>query len=479
MALPTAAQDDEQSFSIPGQDGDDDNPTVGADTGGFGPTGSPQPQTPSTAQPSATATPSTQPKVSGRALFLGNLLKTVLSGIQNAPGNPRNAFDRGFMANSPQNQQAIQTQQAQAQANVQKTLTDADAEKVQTSLTAMKALQYEYLLKRMPQDEQNKHLEQIDAFKTNLIKEGAEVVAEGDDEKAADAQAFKLNGSDERATKSAGRFYSLPTINSDGTAKFDVVYVPTKDVLQHDWTSPDGKITLQAGMPMGAAFGKVVETLNKDAQDQTKSDHQAMAKALSPNVPDAEVNQTIAWLESQQKQNTALYQQNKTAVDAQINTLKTAHQANQADRENTARAGAQIKQDVKDEDADKQEAKNIDKAVKFADSYIGSKTYTGAGDFALTEQFLEAVKVSKGFRMGSAQFDRIDKGRSLVDGARARWDSGVKGTLFGPEQRQQVVDTMHMMQQAKTGGGAAPTRPKNVPANAVWDSGARQWRLPQ
>jgi hypothetical protein len=118
MADPTqtATQDSEEDFSIPGQD------ETGA--GSLGNTTEIPPVTPSSGiqqvQPSGPAAPYgtqfDQPKVSGRAMFLGNLLKTILSGVQN------NAFDRGFMAASPQAQQAQKTAQETAQAQLQNQL---------------------------------------------------------------------------------------------------------------------------------------------------------------------------------------------------------------------------------------------------------------------------------------------------------------------------------------------------------------------
>lgn len=466
----TAAQDDEQGASIPGQD--DDNPTAGVDLSGGTPVGSPQPQTSSQQPASATSTP---PKASGRALFLGNLLKTVLSGAQNVQGNPNNAFDRGFAQNSPQNQKL-------QQAKVDTAQSEADQAKLQTSITGMKALQTEYLLKRLPVEDQLKHMEVISAFKDTLIKEGASVEAEGDDEKASDAQAMHLNGTDPRALQHSGHFWSLPTMDESGKPKFDVVYVPTKDALQNDftWKGADGEEhTITAGTPM-LGLPKMVEQLQKDVQGDTKSQHRQMADALKPNVPDAEIPQTVGWLKTQKEQNTPLYQQNKNAVDAQINMLQAAHGQIHSEKLAEAKAGAQGKLDVKNEQTEKENAESITHAVDYADRYTKSGAFTGPGDFALTEQYLEAVKVSKGFRMGEPQFRRIDQGRSLIEGARAAWGKGTKGTLFSPEQRQQIVGTMHMMAAAKgASDGKVPARPSNVPANAVWTPETRQWRLPQ
>jgi hypothetical protein len=404
-------------------------------------------------------------------MFLGNLLKTILSGVQNAQGNPNNAFDRGFANASPNNQKL-------QQAKVDTAMSEADQAKIQTSITGMKALQTEYLLKRLPVEDQMKHMEVVSQFKQNLIKEGASVEAEADDEKAGDAQAMHLNGTDPRALNHSGRFWSLPTMDESGKPKFDVVYVPTKDVLQNDftWTGADGEDhTIAAGTPM-LGLPKMVEQLQKDVQGDTKSQHKQMGDALKPNVPDNEIPQTVGWLQAQKKQNTPLYQQNKNAVDAQIETLTTARKQIQSDKESAARAGAQIKNEVKDE----QGAKAGNDALTYANNYVASGSYTGPGDEALLEKYFELAKPSSGFRMTSAQMDLLQKGRSWVEGAKAKAGYIEGGKLFSDTQRKQIADTMKMLVQAKGGKtDAVPARPAGVPTNAVWNAETRQWRLPQ
>jgi hypothetical protein len=344
-----ALQADEQGeddLTIPGQD--QGEPADFSQTGagissqqpqaGMAPPGGPQ-------APQQAQTPQGGPQVSGKAGFLGNLLKTLLSGVQNAPGNPNNAFDRGYMQQSPNNQ-------AMQQAKVQTAQSEADQAKIQTSVTGMKALQMEYLLKRLPVEDQMKHMEVISKFKDNLIKEGASVEAEAGDEKAGDAQAMHLNGTDPRAMNHSGHFWSMPTMDENGKPKFDVVYVPTKDVLQNDfkWEDADGnEHTIAAGTPM-LGLPKMVEQMQKDVQGDTKSQHKQMGDALKPNVPDGEIPQTVKWLQNQQKQNTPLYQQNKNAVDAQINMLNAAHSQIHAERQSEARAGAQMKSDIKQDE---------------------------------------------------------------------------------------------------------------------------------
>src|SRR5271157_3140342 len=344
-ALEDSEQDD---FGIPGSDEADTGAAITAPT--------PAPQPVQATQPSPSPqTPQSGPKVSGKAAFLGNLLKTLLSGVQNAQGNPNNAFDRGFQNASPQNQQLRQAKVSQA-------MSEADQAKIQTSITGMKALQTEYLLKRLPVEDQLKHMAVISKFKDTLIKEGASVEAEADDEKAGDAQAMHLNGTDSRATSHAGHVWSLPTMDESGKPKFDVVYVPTKDVLQNDfkWEDADGnEHTIAAGTPM-LGLPKMVEQLQKDVQGDTRAQHKQMADALKPNVPDNEIPQTVAWLGNQQKQNTPLYQRNKNAVDAQINTLNAAHGQIQQEKLAAARAGAANKADPQEERSYEATSKRID-----------------------------------------------------------------------------------------------------------------------
>jgi hypothetical protein len=417
-------------------------------------------------------------------MFLGNLLKTVLTGALTSQAGGTSGFQRAFNQAANPNVKAQQQGQNQLQqAQVQKAQSEADQAKIQTSITGMKALQYEYLLKRLPMEDQMKHIGEVAKFNDFIVKNGAIPETQPGDEKAIDADTMHSNGTDPRVLNHQGRFLSMPTgkFDDDGKPLFVKTFFPSKDVLQQDfhYTDANGKdAVLSAGMPIGGALGKIVEDQFGKAQNDTKEQHKQMGDALRPNVPDTEIPQTVAWLKNQQKQNTPLYQQNKNAADAQINTLNAAHGVIQSDKLSLARAMSQQKSELSDEEA----AKGIDHAVDYADRYIKSGSYTGPGDFALTEQYLEAVKVSRGFRMGTAQFDRIDHGRSLVDGAQAKWQSGTKGTLFGPQQRKEIVDTMHMMQQSKTGGSktsAPPARPSGVPAQAVWNPETRQWRLPQ
>jgi hypothetical protein len=478
--LQTDAQDDEQDFSIPGSDEGGESAQANMTQGA--PQGAPQPVQATQPAPAA-QTASSAPQVSGRAGFLGNLLKTVLQGIQNAPGNPNNAFDRGYMANSPNAQAKQKADQQLKQAQVQTAQSEADQAKIQTSITGMKALQTEYMLKRLPQEDQMKHMEVVSQFKQNLIKEGASVEAEADDEKAADAQAMHLNGTDSRSTSHAGHFWSLPSMDEDGKPKFDVVYVPTKDALQNDftWKGADGEEhTITAGTPM-LGLPKMVEQLQKDVQGDTKEQHKQMGDALKPNVPDGEIPQTVGWLANQKKQNTPLYQQNKNAVDAQINMLNAARGQINSDKIAQAHAGREDAASIKDAESDKKGAKAGDDALNYANNYLSSGNFTGSGDEALLEKFFELAKPSSGFRMSQPQIDMLKQGRGWVDAAKAKAGYIEGGKLFSDNQRQQIAGTMKMLAQSKGGGKSqqTPQRPQGVPAQAVWNPESRQWRLPQ
>lgn len=455
MAGPNQALDDSEQddFGIPGQDDSGSSPTGQPDAStGISKAGS---LTPGGNSPTMVPGDTSGPKVSGRALFLGNLLKTLVTGIQNAPGNPNNAFDRGFMSNSPQAQQQRQLRTQTEKADLSKAQSEADLMRMNVSLTRMKALQAEYLLKRLPQEQQMATLQKVSAFKEFLIKSGANVEAEGDDEKAADAQAAHLSANDPRAKQHEGTFYSLPTMDSSGKAKFDVVYVPSKDVLQQDfkYTDADGNDqTLSAGTPMFGAMGKLVDSIHGQLSNETKSQHKMLSDALKPNVPDGEINQTVEWLKNQQKQNTPLYQQNKNAVDAQINTLSAAQRTTQNQKLEQARAGAEMHQEIKDAD----KAKGATDALNYADSYIKSGQYTGPGDEALMEKFFELAKPSSGFRMSQPQIDMLKNARSWMDSAEAKTRHATEGTWFSGTQRKQIADTMRMLGNAK-GANAGPS----------------------
>ena len=506
--LQTAAQDAEQDFSIPGQDsGNFMEMPAGIGPSSPGPSAAPvAPSAPQgmTSDELAQSFRPGQPRITGKAQFFGNLLKTLLSAVQNAPGNPNNAFDRGFMAQSPQAKQMQQMKQQTQQANLAHIQSETDAEKAQTALTGMKALQLKYLLARLPQQLQEQHLETIAKFKDFLVKSGASVEAEADDMKAGDAQAARLNGSDQRSTGHAGRFYNMPSMDEEGKPKWEVVYVPNKDVLQSDWESDDGSIQIKAGTPIGAGFAAVISKMQKGAQDDTKAEHTAMANALKPNVPDSEINQTVEWLKSQQKQNTPLYQQNKNAVDAQINTLTAAQRTTQTQKLQQMRAGAEIRKESKEDELTSSTRTMTEAAPRVIDlvdrvsNLIDQQVKTLGPAASRWNEFM-AGKVGA----PNPDFTKLRTDVGLLTTLLMRMHVGARGGEYIMKHFQDLIDTgkqspenlraalgeirSYAQDVAKEGGKTVPAapqqtvpqRPSGVPANAIWNPETRQWRLPQ
>ncbi len=290
----TAAQDDEQDFSIPGQDQEESLGVPPSALGG--PQPPPAQPAPVTQSQNATATPSgPPPKASGRAMFLGNLLKTILSGVQNAPGNPNNAFDRGFQSASPQAQQQRAQQQQMDQAKVSQAQSAADIAKSQVALIPLKALQYEYQVKALPQQLQDEHLEQIQKHAEFFVKNGAEVVSTADDEKSADAATVQARANDPRSVQHLGMFLTMPDPEQDG--KFSTMYFPNKELLQSDLKNADGKVLMKAGTPLVPAVGKALEDQQNDIKDFVKEMHGSLGNSKPPETQDA-ADQRLAQLNS-------------------------------------------------------------------------------------------------------------------------------------------------------------------------------------
>jgi hypothetical protein len=105
-------------------------------------------------------------------------------------------------------------------------------------------------------------------------------------------------------------------------------------------------------------------------------------------------------------------------------------------------------------------------AQAYADDYMANKQFTGAGDEALMEKYFELAKPSSGFRMTQPQIEMLTKARDIMGGLQARGKH-----LFSPEapyfsttQREQIVQTMKSIQQAKDetrGGGKTAATAKN------------------
>jgi hypothetical protein len=470
---PTAAQTDESDFSIPGDD-------VGSD-----PTPPPAPQTSPTGQPSAAATPSTPPpEVTGKAHFLGNLLRTILSGVQNAPGNPNNALDRGFMAASPQNQQKQKVAADTAQS-------EADIARSNASIAQMKAVNYKYMMARQPQEQQLKDMETLNKFTQQVIDDKGEVLSESSNQKAAEAESMRVRSTDPRVKAGAGDVFMMPHNDGKGGTAFSVVYIAHADKTQKamDYENPyydpeaeEGTINAQKTFHIGIGeptlgSAHFMDNLNKAAAAKTKSDSQDYASiAKMPESNPNEVSAKLSRYNSEKSSNTHHYQQNKDLTDREITRLQGLHGTEQSDDVAKIKAGVGVRNDAKDAEG----KKAGDAAVNYADTYLNGKSYTGPGDEALLEKFFELAKPSTGFRMTKQQIDLLTTARSWIEGAKAKAGHVEGGILFSDEQRKQIVTTMKALAASKGGGGnSAPVRPKNVPANAVWNAETRQWRLPQ
>ncbi len=109
-------------------------------------------------------------------------------------------------------------------------------------------------------------------------------------------------------------------------------------------------------------------------------------------------------------------------------------------------------------------------AIGYADSYLASGNFTGAGDEALQEKFFELAKPSTGFRMTQPQMTMLMNTRSLTGGlaARAKHAIDPNAPYFDATQRKNIVQTMKDLANAKaslakangntSSGMAAPPR---------------------
>lgn len=104
-----------------------------------------------------------------------------------------------------------------------------------------------------------------------------------------------------------------------------------------------------------------------------------------------------------------------------------------------------------DEAAAKDPANMSRAAQDYANDYMTSGKFTGAGDEALMEKYFELAKPSSGFRMTQPQIEMLTKAQDLMNSVVAKGKH-----LFTPEapyfsgtQRQQIVDTMKNLQRAR------------------------------
>jgi len=333
--------------TIPGaQDDSDTGSLSGGTLGQQVSQGFPAAQSPAVGQPGApgglpmgqpaapsAGTSGTPPKASGRAFFLGNLLKTILSGVQNAPGNPNNAFDRGFMQASP-NAQAMQ------QAQISKVQSEADIAKVNASRAQLQLLLTKHMVDRLPQDEQDKYIQMSnDYYKLLVDKEGLEVESTGDPKAAQERAGFK-NRTDSRVKGGEGSYVPLIHRDAQGNLKSSVVWMPNHDVLQNDFDmgpnpnfDPDKpesdenpkELIIKAGTP-NKGLPQMAKNLISLAQGDTKDQHKELAKLNNlpednPNQIQAKSGQLQQWIND--KANDSTFKKHNVAdVQATINRLK-------------------------------------------------------------------------------------------------------------------------------------------------------------
>lgn len=87
-------------------------------------------------------------------------------------------------------------------------------------------------------------------------------------------------------------------------------------------------------------------------------------------------------------------------------------------------------------------------ALAYAHDYM-EKPHTGPGDEALMEKFFELAKPSSGFRMSQPQIDMLKNARGWMSGVEGHLRHATMGTWFSDEQRQQIIDTMENLNNAK------------------------------
>lgn len=525
--LPSAAQDTEQDFALPGQ--------KASNVDDFAPNSADPIISQAQSQPQGQAPPS-GPRLSGKAMFFGNLLKTLMSAVTNAQGNPNNAFDRGFASMSP-------TAQAKRQADLSMINSEADLKKAQATLVGLQAIQYEYNVKRLPQVEQEQHMAKISELTTNLLKEGVSVEAEADDDQAAGAKAMQLNSSDPRATSHAGRFMAMPDPKLNG--KWIVGYVPSKNVLQDDLVV-DGEVVAKAGTPLNAAIGQFIKDRNGDIKDFIKNMHSTLGNSKMPeNQADADMRMQqlksfigIAgktdpvWGKLAQDEMDAI-QKNYAAMPKTAAALKALERPPKEEKAQEMVVGQingrQVAGNINDLKAagansiTKMGALESEKVVNARNllDFMDNTDPDDPGILTLAKQLNKEGKLGPimsryqdwinkggsvlGFDSGDPNFQKLLTGMGLQTTALMQVHVGSRGGAYILEHFQDLANLKKMSGTAfmaaldeeykyirkkamlpnpkSRGGGSetepTPDRPKSVPANAVWNPETRQWRLPQ
>lgn len=134
--------------------------------------------------------------------------------------------------------------------------------------------------------------------------------------------------------------------------------------------------------------------------------------------------------------------------------------------------------------AEEKSTEPVESALNFAETYQQSK-HTGPGDEALMEKYFELAKPSSGFRMTKDQMAMLQQARSWMEGTKAMAYHALTGRWFSDEQRNQIIETMHQLGDAKraahatASGGSAKGgvgqasrfteggKTYNIPANQV------------
>lgn len=102
-------------------------------------------------------------------------------------------------------------------------------------------------------------------------------------------------------------------------------------------------------------------------------------------------------------------------------------------------------------------------AIGYAQNYLKNKVFTGPGDEALQEKFFELAKPSTGFRMSAPQIAMLAQSRSWMSSVAAHIRHATTGTWFDDTQRQQIVDTMNQLAQAKLSGAGGTSGTAGAP----------------
>lgn len=478
-----------------------------------------QPQAPATATPSASTAPSgvqldTSQKVHPHVAILAGLVNKIIGNIQNASGNPNNAFDRGFMQASPQAQQ--QKQQAQ-----QKALTEQQQADVNL---AMSRLQYQKAMDQAANLDPATQQKTIDA----AFKQGeqdrangsilAEIGVDGEGYGAAvtaQKQVFDKNkqeidsGSRDRWEMIASNndpkhaTFSIVKKNMDGVVKKSVPKITKDDSGNETWdgeTYEDRQGT-QSGLDAISAHG--ISLYTKSAtKDFVKEFHATLGNQKAPETQDdadQRMSQLQAYINLVGKTDpvyTKLAQDEMANIKKNYGSLpKNQAALKKAERDPNAGTGTWTLQEdthgkpvlLNSKTGEIKPAGDVEKtgtfaksqagadAANYAENYLASGNFTGSGDEALLEKFFELAKPSSGFRMNQATLNMLRDSRSWIESAKAKADYVAGGKLFSDTQRKQIVDTMKLLLQSKGGGKPSSGGFTKYSSDGKWGWNGKEW----